>query len=317
MRKVILLGLSISIVIFFAAAAQAAPILMASATGSQQIGSEAQGVDPITGILTDAKCVLTVRHTEGEVFPYKLQCFDITGVTAAHIHVGSADGTGGIAVSLFASVEATGDINGLLAEGSFGADDIGLDMTPDSLNTLMHEDGTYLNVHTAANLPGEVRGQIVAIGDANVVEEFFLATASGGQQRLAEPVDTDATCIASFRAKGENLKYKVKCFNIEGVILVHIHLGPAQSPGGVVATLFASAVPTGQVNGLIRSDDGAKSSGTLKSESLSGELLAAPISDLVERMRTDGAYLNVHTADNLEGEVRGQITVVETLAGGF
>ncbi len=315
MRKVFIFTVLVSMIIAFGATTQAAPILMASGTGSQQIG---EGVDVVNGILTDGKCVLTVRHTgEGAAieFTYKLQCFDITGVTQAHIHVAPANEPGPVAVFLFGPVEGTGEINGLLAEGSFGAGEIGLDLTPDDLNALMHNDGTYLNVHTMTNPAGEVRGQIVAIEDTNVVEEFFLATASGGQQR-PETIDTDATCIASFRAKGENLKYKLKCFNIEGVVAAHIHLGSAQSSGGPVVFLFAGG-PTGEVNGLIRSDDGAKSSGTLRPGDLVLALMGATIADLVERMRTDGAYLNVHTSSNMAGEVRGQITVVETLAGGF
>lgn len=311
MRKIFFFALLASVMIIFGATTQASAIWMASGTGSQQTG---EGFDEVNGILTDAKCVLTVSaaNAAGEL-PYKLQCFDIVGVVVAHIHAGPADGVGLPVFFLLNPIEGQ-DFDGLVAEGTI-SEDLLIDITLEELIDLMNDNGAYLNVHTVDNVPGEVRGQLVAIDDSNIVNEFFLATGSGGQQR-AEPIDTDATCIASFRAKGENLKYKLKCFNIEGVTVAHIHLGPAQSEGGVVAFLFAGG-PTGPVNGLIRSDDGAKSSGTLKSENLSGELLGAPISDLVERMRTDGAYLNVHTAANPEGEVRGQITVVETLAGGF
>ena len=239
---------------------------------------------------------------------------DITGVTQAHIHTGTADGVGPVAVRIFGPVEGQ-DFNGLVAEGSFGADEI-IDLTPEELNGLIHSDGAYLNVHTMANPPGEVRGQLVAVDDSNVVEEFFLVTASGSQQR-DETVATDASCLASFRVKGENLKYKVKCFNIDGVTQVHLHLGSAQSLGAPVAFLFPIGEPTGPINGKMTRANGDKSSGSLRSGDLLNDLMGTAISDLVDFMRTDGVYLNVHTAANPPGEVRGQITVVETLAGGF
>ena len=336
MRRVMLLGLIVSVVTFFAAGAQADDLLIASGTGSQQTG---EGFEGANGILTDGKCVLTVRNTgEGEdiEFTYKLQCFDITGVTQAHIHVllEPDDPEGPVSVflccpqpsdpSLLGPILGTGDIDGLLGEGSFGADRIA-HVTPEEFNDLMHNDGAYLNVHTAVNQPGEVRGQIVAIDDSNIVDEFFLATATGSQQR-PDTVTTDASCIASFRVKGENLKYKLKCFNIEGVTQAHIHLSPAQSANNFVVFLFPFGNPTGPINGKIvgervNPDTGetfvAKSSGTLRSEDLINQLAGATIADLVEEMRKDNAYLNVHTNLNPPGEVRGQITVVETLAGGF
>jgi len=314
MRKAFIFTVLASMIIAFGATAQAAPIVIASGTGSQQTG---EGVDAVNGVLTDGKCILTVRHAgEGNEieFTYTLQCFDITGVTQAHIHTGTADGVGPVAVRIFGPVEGQ-DFNGLVAEGSFGADEI-IDLTPEELNGLVHSDGVYLNVHTTANPPGEVRGQLVAVDDSNVVEEFFLATASGSQQR-DETVATDASCLASFRVKGENLKYKVKCFNIDGVTQVHLHLGSAQSLGAPVAFLFPIGEPTGPINGKMTRANGDKSSGSLRSGDLLNDLMGTAISDLVDFMRTDGVYLNVHTAANPPGEVRGQITVVETLAGGF
>ena len=315
MKKIFVFALLASAMIIFGATTQASAIFMASATGSQQIGTEEQGVDPVRGILTDAKCVLTMSDVnESGELPYNLQCFDIVGVTQAHIHVAPSDAGGPLAAFLFGPVEGQ-DFNGLVAKGTLSEDDV-IDMSIADLTDLMNNDGAYLNLHTTANPPGEVRGQIVGIDDNNIVDEFFLAIASGGQSR-PDPVMTDATCIGSFRAKGENLKYKVKCFNIEGITQVHLHLGTAQSGGPFVAFAFPIGEPTGPVNGVIRRDNGDKSSGNLRPEDLVNDFEGAPIASLIERMRTDGVYLNVHTDGNPGGEVRGHITIVKTLAGGF
>ncbi len=313
MRKIFVFAVLAAMIITFGATVHATPIVIASGTGSQQTG---EGFDAVNGILTDGTCVLTVRHSgegSGIVFTYKLQCFNITGVTQAHIHTGGSDETGPVAAFLFGPVEESGETNGLLAEGSLGADDI-IDLTPEELNDLIHNDGAYLNIHTAENPAGEVRGQLVAIDDANIVEEFFLSTATGSQTR-PDAVETDASCLASFRVKGNTLKYKVKCFNIEGITQVHLHLGTAQSGGAPAAFLFPLGDPTGPVNGKIKRDTGDRSSGSLTAEDLLSGV--ADISTLVDHMRSDGIYLNVHTVSNPPGEVRGQVTSVETLAGGF
>ena len=311
MRKMIVCAWLASMIVVFGATTQALAVFMASATGSQQIGEAA---DSVRGILTDATCVLVIKdaNSSGEL-PYTLQCFDIGGVTQAHLHVGAPDATGPLAAALFGPVEGQ-DFNGTVAEGILN--EVLREITIDELMDLLNNDGVYLNIHTEAHPPGEVRGQVVPIDDTNVVDEFYLATASGGQNRPT-PVMTDATCLGSFRARGDNLKYKVKCFNIEGITQVHLHIGPGQSGGPVAAFLFPAGDPTGPVNGIIRRDNGDQSKGTLRSEDLLNDLMGAPISDLVERMRTDDIYLNVHTEANPPGETRGQVTRIGTLAGGF
>jgi hypothetical protein len=81
---------------------------------------------------------------------------DITGVTAAHIH-GPATVTqnAGVLVPLTTPTAPT-------VTGSFtGADITASGVSADSLLVLLRAGLTYVNVHTSANPPGEIRGQLV------------------------------------------------------------------------------------------------------------------------------------------------------------
>lgn len=96
---------------------------------------------------------------EGEVVSYTLDVRDIDAVLAAHIHgPAGVNSPAGVIVTLFGGPE-TGPVDGRLADGSFQETEVAtIDM--DSLLVLMREGQTYVNVHTTAHPPGEIRGQI-------------------------------------------------------------------------------------------------------------------------------------------------------------
>ncbi len=95
----------------------------------------------------------------GDVVDYSIEVSAIVGVFAAHIHSGTADVNGPIVVPLFSSDPATGMVDGTLVTGSFTAADVA-DMTFEELLAAMRTGATYVNVHTVANPPGEIRGQV-------------------------------------------------------------------------------------------------------------------------------------------------------------
>jgi hypothetical protein len=105
---------------------------------------------------------------DGASMTYTLTVNNITGVTAAHIHAiprsgaAPADTVGGIVVNLNPTLTVT---SGVLAQATFTAANIvGLagaaPISLDSLRTLMNAGRTYVNVHTAANPGGHIRGTI-------------------------------------------------------------------------------------------------------------------------------------------------------------
>lgn len=104
---------------------------------------------------------------DGTQLSYKLIVANIENVTQAHIHLAPAGVNGGVVAWLYPdgppSQLIPGKSNGVLAEGIItGADLVG-GLAGQPLSALvekMQEGGTYVNVHTSAFPPGEIRGQI-------------------------------------------------------------------------------------------------------------------------------------------------------------
>ncbi|HIA14947.1 MAG TPA: CHRD domain-containing protein [Nitrospirales bacterium] len=296
----------------------ARPIFMATATGSQVLTS------PAGGIPNNGTCVATFRPIDagegGNEVSYRVQCFGISGVFSAQLRLGSTLENGPIAAMLFPVGTPTGPINGLIQrDGDVSTGTVPNDISDvtgepgDTLLDLMTQDRVYFEVISERHPSGHVRGQAVPVDDTNIVEEFFLATGSGGQQR-PESIETDGRCLATFRAKGsEKLKYKLKCWGLEGVTQAHIHQGSAKETGDVLAFLFPLGEATGPVNGVIQRENGEKSNGVLSDD----DVIGMTVTGLITLMNADDTYLNVHTETNQPGDVRGQVTLIKTLAGGF
>ncbi len=118
----------------------------------------------------------------GETLDFSLTS-DAIGITQAHIHMGPADGTGGVVAFLFGLDEA--GVDGIDVSGSIGADDVigAIEGDFDALIAALDAGDAYINVHTVMYPPGEVRGQVSASASqadpAAVVEAFTAAFNSG------------------------------------------------------------------------------------------------------------------------------------------
>ena len=106
---------------------------------------------------------------DGTSIDYKLIASNIENITQGHIHLRANAGvpTGGIVVWLYPSAPPAqlipGRHDGVLAEGSITEDDFVNALDGASMETLVAalESGlAYANVHTTANPPGEIRGDI-------------------------------------------------------------------------------------------------------------------------------------------------------------
>ena len=101
---------------------------------------------------------------DGLSMDYKLIVANIDGVTQSHIHAPAPAGENvAPGVFLFGPVAAGVTVNGVLAEGTFtAANFIGplVGMTMADLVEMMEDGLAYVNVHTIALPPGEIRDQI-------------------------------------------------------------------------------------------------------------------------------------------------------------
>jgi predicted lipoprotein with Yx(FWY)xxD motif len=148
---------------------------------------------------------------------------------------------------------------------------------------------TYFNLHTTANPGGEVRGQIVAAGDA------YFADLTGAQEN--PPVATAATGkgLAVISADGNTITYLVTYSGLSGTLnAAHIHTGAVGANGGVILPLAAGASPM---------------TGTLTSAEFSASGSVTTFAQAVAAIRAGTTYFNLHTTANPGGEIRGQVGV--------
>ena len=134
--------------------------------------------------------------------------------------------------------------------------------------------------------------------DSNDIPNVDYSTVLSGDQEVP-PVDTEATGIADFSSSndGNGIDYTITASDIEGATAGHIHFGIEGQNGPIVVTLFDFDSPQDEVS----------ESGTITSDDLSGTLEGMQISDLVDAFNDGNAYANIHTQQNPNGEIRGQI----------
>jgi CHRD domain len=115
--------------------------------------------------------------------------------------------------------------------------------------------------------------------------------------REVPPRDTQAQGQAIFHLSddGTALGYKLIVANEDNVVASHIHYGPPGVNGPIVAFLYGPAAPGGGRT------DGVLAEGTIGAADLIGPLAGHPLSDLVDALNGNGAYVNVHTNDGVDG----------------
>ena len=136
-----------------------ASVARAAETFTAQL-SGANSVPPVT---SDGTGMATVTISDdGQSLTWDVTYSGLSGPpSAAHIHIGAADATGPVMIP-FEPVTPTG------TSGTFNAADYqsGDGLPADWAGALaaIRAGNTYVNVHTAANPPGEIRGQLRGTG---------------------------------------------------------------------------------------------------------------------------------------------------------
>ncbi|MDX1546621.1 MAG: CHRD domain-containing protein [Rhodothermales bacterium] len=230
--------------------------LSATLTGAQ----ESPSVD------TDATGTAAVLATDAGVV-YHITVEGLSGpITGAHFHAGGIGENGGVEHAI------TDAFDGTTAVGLW------TDATDEQIALLL-TGGLYLNIHTDANAPGEIRGQVLPTSGFG-----FSASLDGGQE--VPPVDVEASGTATLTLTEQGLAYRITADGLTGPITgAHFHNAPTGANGGVV-------------HAITDAFDGTTAVG----------LWPDVPPEMVAELLAGNLYLNLHTDANAPGEIRGQVT---------
>jgi hypothetical protein len=188
---------------------------------------------------------------------------DLTGPpTAAHLHQAPVGVAGSVIVPLSASGSSSFSGTGTLTATQI---------------TAFLGNGTYVNVHTATNPGGEIRGQVVP-----AVSTRYTAVLAGAQETPPNASTATGTAIAFLHEPENRVVYLVNSSGLVNVTAAHFHQGAVGIAGPVVVPLNGS---NGTYGGV------------------SGRLTAAQVA----AWQATGFYANIHTSAFPNGEIRGQM----------
>ena len=119
------------------------------------------------------------------------------------------------------------------------------------------------------------------------------------------PVNTNSTGIALFELLNNHLDFKVNVTNLENIKSAQIHLGEFGQNGEIIVSLLKSLSPVDVHNGTLVE-------GQVTPSELVGPLKGKTINELLQLFNNTKTYVNIHTEQYPNGEIRGQITTVNT-----
>jgi hypothetical protein len=165
-----------------------------------------------------------------------------------------------------------------------------------------------LNV-TSALVLGLLSGALVACGDDDDDDEDYVANLTAAAEVPAPTGSPTATGTANLVLEDRVLTVTVVVSGqlTSNVTMAHIH-GPAAP--GATANIILDFVPsmTSVINAGTRTGTIVNASFDLDNLAVSSTgILRVSADQLIEFMNTGQAYVNVHTANNGAGEIRGQI----------
>ena len=84
--------------------------------------------------------------------------------------------------------------------------------------------------------------------------------------------------------------------------MAHIHSGKQGENGPPIVPLYKSDTPSGQVSGILAKEN-------ITADTFQGPMTGKQISDLLTAMQNGEIYVNIHTQQNPDGGIRGQIMI--------
>jgi hypothetical protein len=156
----------------------------------------------------------------------------------------------------------------------------------------------------AGNQTMLVNQTTVMIENQTVMENpDFDARLTGASE--VPPVQTNASGLADLDVEIEDgqqrvIDYHLYINNIDRVTQAHIRQGNSSENGPIIVPLFNASAPTGPVTGQI-------AEGHITPANFVGPLLGKQLDDLIALIQNGTTYVNVHTEQNPQGEIRGTV----------
>ena len=141
---------------------------------------------------------------------------------------------------------------------------------------------------------------VFAVQEGEWDKQKFTAHLFGDQE--VPPIQTNASGMTWFKPMQDNVWFKVNVTDIQGITMAHIHSGKQGENGPPIVPLYKSDTPSGPIVGIL-------AKGNITADTFQGPMTGKPISDLITAMQNGETYVNIHTQQNPNGEIRGQIMI--------
>ena len=146
-----------------------------------------------------------------------------------------------------------------------------------------------------------------ADGANAVMKRTFTAHLKGRNEVPANSSDGQGEAIFKLSKDGTSIHYKLIVANIDNVTQAHIHCGEAGVNGAVVVFLYGFNAAGTTVNGILAEGDITSANIIARPDAANCVGGLQTFDDLVARLQTGRAYVNVHTLAFPPGEIRGQV----------
>lgn len=235
------------------------------------------GAEETPAVTTQARGYAVIQLNQArDTMSLKAYVAGLSGpITGSHLHLGALGKSGEVIKDL--------QVEGTTITGSWKRTDAAQAFTQARLDSLLKGE-IYLNVHTEQNPNGEIRGQLLA----NHAQVYPIALSGSAE---VPPVTTNASGVAwaQLNPEGTELKLSGWVYGLSGAATgAHLHKGAKGKSGEVLKDVTVT---------------GSELSMTWARTDASNPFTPG----VLDLLAKGELYLNVHTAANPNGEIRGQV----------
>lgn len=214
---------------------------------------------------------------------------DYNQSVGSHLHNALAGMNGGVDLALRPELNTTN------RGGTYLPTENTFTLTSEDVSSLVSR-SWYVNIHSTDIVPGEIRGQVLPLA-----QHYFYAALTGLSE--VQPVQTSAYGGVAVELRGNELTLSGSFSNLGSNFIgspgVHIHGGAVGANGGVLFSLNPNLDSTVDArNGTFATNENVFS-------------LSA---DQVTKLLGGETYVNVHSVENMPGEIRGQLLLAPNRA---